>query len=414
MNGMSVRMQRGQAVRSGLILMAVVAIGFPARLLADRYEPSENLERFEKVWRTTRENFYDPKMHGLDWRAIGDKYRPLAEGAKTKREFQQVVNDMLNELRASHMGYLTDDDMESYLLRSLFSQDTSRLQMEHIGVMGEPDKTGAFVVRALLDGGPAAAAGVRFGDRLLDVEGEPFSTVGAFKGRTGRTTRITLDRPGVGRKTIDVTPVRENPQKAFLNATEKSVRILEHKGSRIGYIHLWTMTDASFRQALESALVGKLNDTDGLILDLRDGFGGHPDRFTDVLFRPDVAWSSTYRNRRSAVSHNGYSKPVVFLINRGTRSAKESFAYQVKKAKRGLLVGTTTAGAFLGAGGFPISEEGYLELPVVDLTLDGNRLEGVGVAPDVVVEAGDAYGPNDKQLAKGLEVLMSKLRTPAP
>src|SRR2546423_12697625 len=104
---------------------------------------------------------------------------------------------------------------------------------------------------------------------------------------------------------------------------------------------------------------------------------------------------------------------MVALINSGTRSAKEWFAYTIKKTKRGTLVGTNTAGAFLGANGFPVPPDGYLELPVVDLALDGRRLEGFGVAPDVTAEPVDTYNPNDRQLERGLQVLLAKLKPEA-
>ena len=67
---------------------------------------------------------------------------------------------------------------------------------------------------------------------------------------------------------------------------------------------------------------------------------------------------------------------------------------------RATLVGTRTAGFFLAAGGVPIADDGMLLLPIADLTVDGRRLEGVGVAPDVAVEAKDTYLPGDQQLAR--------------
>ena len=390
------------AVLSTLPLSAAGAAGI---------RQEEFASRFDQIWRTTQQRFYDKSMRGLDWEAVAARYRPEARKAKNSGEFGAVVNRMLGDLHTSHTGYYTDDDMEYYLLKSLFHNDFEDTQMTHIGVMGT-ERDGQFTVIAILDGGPAAEAGVKYGDRILDVEGRPFTTVGAFKGHEGKPVQVAIDRPGKGRMTLSVTPVRQNPQRAFLVAMEKSVRVIERGGKRYGYVHLWTMTNNRIRDAFEAAVLGKLSNTDGLIVDLRDGFGGHPFGFTDVLFRPDITWTQKARSGQALTSRTGYGKPLVVLINEGTRSAKESFAYQIKKTGRGTLVGTTTAGAFLGAGGFPIGSDGYLELPVVDLELDGKRLEGVGVAPDIRVEADDSYGPNDRQFARGLDVLEEKLRQP--
>lgn len=394
--------------RYSLTIAAACAL-LPAVALAElpQTSPANNRERFEQIWRTTRDNFYDPRMKGLDWSQVGDRYREKAAQATTQAEFQAVINRMLDELHASHSGYFTPDDMEYYLLQSLFQNDMDRLRMEHIGVMGVREGE-AFVVRALFDDGPAKEAGLKAGDRILSVEGQPFTTVGVFRGRESKPVKMTIERNGA-QQTITVFPVRENPQRAFLDSTRRSARIIQQGGKKIGYIHLWTMTNDSFRETLENALLNKLADTDGLILDLRDGFGGHAFRFTDVLFRPDVVWKQTQRGRLT-VFHMGYEKPLVVLINEGTRSAKESFAFQIARTKRGTLVGKTTAGAFLGAGGFTIGSDGYLELPIVDLTLDGKRLEAIGVSPNIVVDSEDAYGPNDRQLKRGIEVLLDKLK----
>jgi carboxyl-terminal processing protease len=165
---------------------------------------------------------------------------------------------------------------------------------------------------------------------------------------------------------------------------------------------------------LEQLVLGKLYDTDGLILDLRDGFGGRPFGYGNVFFQPDIIWESSVRGGTPIPQRIGYDKPMVVLINNGTRSAKEFFTYQFKKSKRGVVVGTTTAGAFLGAGSFSIHEEGLLELPVVGLRIDGIRLEGTGVAPDIAVEPVALYTDKDSQMARAKQVLLDLIRGATP
>ncbi len=362
---------------------------------------------FDKVWRITRDHFYDRKMNGVDWAAIGDRYRPLAEAATSREELADVINRMLRELKASHIGYYTPDDFEFYFLPSVFGRERQEPPVEQIGVTGERTR-GGYLVSAVLDGSPAAMAGVHVGDTLVQAGGQPFTTVGAFRGHTGNSMLLLLDRPGQGRLTVVVKPVRETIQQPFLQATERSIHVIDTGGKRLGYIHLWCMTSDRFRALFASALTDKLANTDGLILDLRDGFGGTPTGYTDPLFVPDVRIESEDRGRRTG-GHVAYNKPVVAVINNGTRSAKEYLSYVLKKTGRATLVGTRTAGAFLGAIGFPIGADGFLELPVLNLSLDGTRLEGRGVSPDVEVAAHDTYQPDDAQLARARETLLTKL-----
>ena len=58
---------------------------------------------FLQVWTSYDKNYYDPFFHGVDWTAMREKYRPLAEECQTKAEIYDLINDMIRELRSSHV-----------------------------------------------------------------------------------------------------------------------------------------------------------------------------------------------------------------------------------------------------------------------------------------------------------------------
>jgi carboxyl-terminal processing protease len=72
----------------------------------------------------------------------------------------------------------------------------------------------------------------------------------------------------------------------------------------------------------------------------------------------------------------------VVLINGGSRSAKEILSYAFKKSRRGFLIGQTTAGNVLGTFPKRINDWSFIEIPQVDVTVQGTRLENHGVEPD--------------------------------
>jgi carboxyl-terminal processing protease len=346
----------------------------------------------------------------VDWWRIGAAYRARLSEAKTKAEFTDIVNQMLGELHASHTAYSTDEDIEFYMLPAVMSHDLRGHRVEHIGVTGQ--RVGReYLVSAVLDGGPAAKAGIQSGDHLLTVDGKPFQSAGSFVGREGIPVRVDLRRGNeLDTQTVTVVPVRQNMLRAFLDATNKSVRVLQVDGRKIGYVHLWVMAHEAFKSALDDIVLNRLHDTDGLILDLRDGYGGTPWGFGDVFFRPDIAWEQQARGIDPSSRRTGYNKPMVVLINGGTRSAKEFLTYQLKAGHRALIVGTPTAGAFLGAGTFEIGKDGLLELAVVGLRVNGKQLEGVGVIPDIEVAPGSPYTERDRQLARAKQALVEMLK----
>jgi carboxyl-terminal processing protease len=368
---------------------------------------------FEKVWQTVRDRFYDKNLHGVDWKRVGEAYRPRVLLAETRAEFADLMNQMLAELKASHTAYLTRDDLEFYMLPAVIGGDMRGHQVEHIGIMGRREGK-AFLVAGALEGGPAEKAGIASGDRLLTADGQPFTSAGSFRGKEGKSVTIELMRPGENRiRAVTVVPVVQNLLQAFLDATRKSARVLNVDGRKIGYVHLWTMGNEAFRAALDQVVLGRLHETEGLILDLRDGYGGTPWGYGDVFFRPGVTWEQQFRGSSAMARPTGYNKPMVVLINGGTRSAKEFVTYQFKASKRAMIVGTRTAGAFLGAGSFPMSRESLLELAVVGLRVDKKRLEGDGVSPDITIEPEGTYTENDRQIAQASQILAALLRREA-
>lgn len=399
---------------STLFAVALFAFGIlapsnaaPAPRRAVHAEAKTLLENFDLIHRRIKTNFYDKKLHGVNWEEIGAKYRAKVQNDMPRREFVRIVNAMLEELHASHCELISEEDFGYYLFPSVLHQDLEGRMAAHIGVMGRYDGSD-YVVAAVLDGSPAQRAGINTGDRIKSAEGAPFTTVGSFKGREGKATSLLVLKAGETQpRSIEATPRKENILRAFLEATKQSAKVLMLEGRRVGYIHLWTMGHERFKQEMDNLVLGKLHSTEGLILDLRDGFGGNPFGFSEAFFTPDIAWEQDYRGVKQE-RPSGYGKPMVVVTNSGTRSAKEFFSYAFKKTGRATLVGSTTAGAFLGANGFEY-EPFLLELSVVGLKLDGQVIEGKGVAPDVFVEPNRAYTEQDSQLLSAKQVLLQKI-----
>ena len=96
-----------------------------------------------------------------------------------------------------------------------------------------------------------------------------------------------------------------------------------------------------------------------------------------------------------------FEKPVIIIINGGTRSAKEVLVYYFRKTKRGVLVGERTAGFVSGGGLERISGDSLLLYCKWMKIIDGKRLEGIGVGPDIEVPFDIRFaGGRDTQLER--------------
>src|ERR1700736_3256379 len=201
-------------------------------------------------------------------------------------------------------------------------------------------------------------------------------------------------------------PVNPEPTKMFLRGLESSARVIESNGRRIGYVHVWCYAGHTYQRALEVLLSqGALKDADALIWDLRDGWGGAQPEYLDLFNARAPTMQVTDRGGNSEFVNVKWRKPVAMLINGGTRSGKEVLAYGFKKYRLGDVIGSRTEGAVLAATAFLIGG-GLLLLAVADVQVDDERLEGVGVAPTIQVQADPAsMGPGDPQLDRAIAVL---------
>ena len=135
----------------------------------------------------------------------------------------------------------------------------------------------------------------------------------------------------------------------------------------------------------EALARGPLKDVDGLVFDLRGRWGGGGSDAAELFVGDTPPFRMIQRNGQEFLANVRWHRPVVAIIDEGTRSALEVFAYALKL--NGIpLVGTRTAGAVLAGRAFLLPDDSLLELAVSDAVIgDSVRLEGQGVEPDIAV-----------------------------
>lgn len=359
---------------------------------------------WSKVETSISQRFYDRDKRKDEMTRLFAKYGPRASAAKSKTEFNKTVNDMIAEFGDSHFALLTDDDQGYYLMDGLTNPDGATA-MPQFGVWVKTTPQG-YVAGMVLDGSSAMKADIRKGDVLKTVDGQPFSPVASLRGKVeGGTAMIGIERGGqTMTKQVEVKSTKA--LEMFVQASRDSSRIIEQGGKKIAYFHLWTQANDTFRNALKSAVMGRLRNTDAFILDLRDGFGGRPENFFEPFFMPDiqVSYGTGGFGQQTAFGY-GLKKPLIVLINEGSRSAKEVSSYMLKKSGRAVLIGTTTAGHVLGTSPARLNSWAFLEIPMVDVTTDGDRLEKIGVSPNIRVSPEFDANGKDLVLQRALEYL---------
>lgn len=320
--------------------------------------------------------------------------------SKTDAEFRDRVEGFIKKFGDSHFDFYIKSDQGYYVMDALARNDKAD-QMPNCGAYFAPTGNGDWKVAFVLDDTSAFKVGLRPGDVMRTANGKPFAPVDSFTGQDGKKIQLGIVRDG-NPLTLTVEGSSDQSLDQMLQATRASEKIIKQDGKKIGYIHLWTQTTASFVNFLQSAVLGNLYDTDAFILDNRSGYGGRPEGYSTPFFLPQVDFAWTIGGNKS-IQHFGYSKPLVELIDHYSRSAKEMLSQVLKTSKRAVLVGQTTAGNVLGTFPNRVADWCYLEMPIADVAVDGKRLEKVGVSPNIGAPLGFNGKGEDLTLQAGIQ-----------
>jgi carboxyl-terminal processing protease len=366
--------------------------------------PGRFVKQGDELVAQVRERFYDAKK-AAEWAA---RHKGYGAKAKTEEDFERLTHEALVELQASHTAYYPRESLGHVGLSSIFRWVLKLKEIEYVSMgVDVTERPEGLFVRHVFAGGPAQKAGLLRGDRLVSVEGKPFHPVRSLKDRAGKPTQVMVERARGGRPlTLMVTPRRVDPKAEWLEAQEKSSRVVERGGKRVAYQYLYSCAGPEHQEALEEYILYGAENADALVVDLRDGWGGCNVQFLNLFNTRLPVLTSVGRDGKQVVTTGAWLKPVVLLVNGGSRSGKEGFAYGVKKHHLARLVGERTAGGVLFGTPICLSDGALLWLAVSDARVDGEKLEGVGVEPDVAVPFDPRYAAGaDPQLDRALDLL---------
>lgn len=357
-------------------LAAVEATASAPALSADRARMNRRV--FDQVWNEVRRDYYDPRLHGVDWNAARRTYRPQALAATDDRALYGVLNRMLDLLDDHHAGALSP--------AATRRQDRLRDRRAVLGVTLFPDGDlhDRYVVEKVRPGSPADEAGIQPGWRLDVARSDGWSPEEDLS--AGRSVTLGLIDDSAVERPVRLTPREMEPQPAFVaDTTRPGVVVLRVEGFEQG-----------LGQWMGAQLEGLPADV-GVVVDLRSNPGGRvaeADAVLSCFLPPDSAWAvrTARSGRRAELRTEGgcgslsrpVANPVAVLVNGQSRSAAELTPAALQEARRAVIVGETTAGAVLISQETPLPDGGRLTLSRADfVTTGGVRLEKRGVTPDV-------------------------------
>jgi len=379
---------------------------------------------FNDAWRFERDYFYDPHMHGVDWRASRERYGRLIDDCLTRWDVNYVLGELIGELNSSH----------TYIDETGDTEEQPSVAVGYLGINWEV-ANGAYRIKSIVDGAPwdnevrspllAPGLKVKAGDYILAVNGRPLdphqAPWGPFAGLAGKTVELSIsEKPSVaGAKTIVVQTLTSEDRLRALEWIESNrVHVSEATHGRVGYIFvpstgLGGQSDL-FRQFLAQY------DKEGLIIDERFNKGGQiPDRFIELLRRKPLSFLATRDGGDRPWPPAAHSGPEVMLINGWSGSGGDALPDYFRALGLGPLIGMRTWGGLIGLSGAPsLIDGGAVSVPTFRLYYPGGGWfkEGHGVEPDISVVDDPSHLAKglDPQLERAIQEVFKQLKNAPP
>ena len=380
---------------------------------------------FNDAWRWYRDFFYDPGMHGRDWKTMGDTYRAYIPDLSSREELNWVLQQMVGELCVSHT-YIGGGDVAS------LKPPPSPVFTGWLGADLTPDAAAGYYKLARIYGpteynssltGPLVRPDidVQEGGYLIAINGvevhPPADYHRLLQIATGQKVNITVNaRPtNEGARTYAVSPVRYDAELRYHRWVAENINyVLKATDGKVGYMHITAMGSGGIGEFDKYWRAFRYKE--GLIIDVRRNSGGWTEYFLiDKLERKMTSFNNLKNMAPFRYPGSTSTAHYVAISNEYNGSDGEAFIEDFKANKLGTVVGVPSWGGLVGILNRQITvDNGTVEQS--NNAFYGEKgtwlVENHGADPDILIDndpASVAAG-KDAQLDKAIEVVLKKMR----
>ncbi len=383
----------------------------------------EFFQIFNEAWRVQRDFFYDANMHGVDWEAIGDKYRKLIPYCGNRSDLNYLIGEMIGELNAGHTyvgGGDVEDNAKSVPIGRLgvdftIEPGADYYRIDHIipGTPWDPSERS-----------PLAEPGcpIEEGNYLIAIDGEPITTTDnvfrLLENKSGVVVTLTYnDKPTAeGAKTHRAETLgREGPIRYREWVDANFAFVDKASEGKLGYVHIPDMGRGGLVEFSKTFFPQYYKKA--LIIDVRYNGGGFTAQMlVDRLERQIYALTQPREGKFLHEPERCFHGHWIVLVNEDSGSAAEWFADSVQLRRLAPILGMRTWGGAVGIELHQRLMDGGATTPPQFGPYNVHRqwcIEGHGVDPDIEVQnmPADVLRGRDAQLEAGIEYLLDKLET---
>jgi tricorn protease len=393
-------------------------------LFVDRV-PSEEWEQiFNEVWRRYRDWFYVSNMHGFDWVALREQYKPLLKYVAHRSDLNYVISEMIAELTVQH-AYIDGGDFQipprpRYGLpgaRFEYDQQAGRYRIAKIY---EGENSEDIYRSPLTEVGVNASAG----DYVLAIDGEELKGTDdiyrLLRNKADNPVQLTLNKtPSLqGARTVSYRPITDEQNLIYLDWVDHNrERVSKATNGRVGYLHVPDMGASGIREFIKWYYPQLRKEA--MIIDVRANGGGNVSRMLIERLRRKVLALNYSRTNDDANTYpdGAFIGPMVALLDENSASDGDIFPAMFREAGLGPLIGKRSWGGVVGiTNRGQLIDGGVVNVPESGLASKTGEwiIEGYGVDPDIEVDNDpqSLISGKDPQLDRAIVEMMAKLKQP--
>ena len=388
---------------------ALTSISYRAEVKMDLAAEREYM--FNHVYKQQQKRFYNLNMHGVDWDAMTAAYRKFLPHISNNYDFAELLSEWLGELNVSHTGgrfYPSGQSEPTASLGLLFDWEYKGKGMR----IAEVVEKGPF---------DNAHSQVKAGIVIEQIDGIEITPEAdcstLLNGKAGKKTLVSLYDPQNGKRWDEVTiPVSNGTFNNLLYTRwvkQRAADVDKWSNGRLGYVHIQSMGDPSFR-SIYSDILGKYNNREGIVIDTRFNGGGRLHEDVEILFSGKKYFTQVVRGREACdMPSRRWNKPSIMLTCEANYSNAHGTPWVYSHQKLGKLVGMPVPGTMTSVSWETLQDPTLVfGIPVIGYRLpDGSYLENSQLEPDIKV----ANSPEtvvkgeDTQLRTAVESLLKEL-----
>ena len=369
---------------------------------------------FDYVKRQEREMFYNKNMHGVDWDNLTEHYRRFLPHINNNYDFAEMLSELLGELNVSHTG-------------GRFSPmpNPDGIRTASLGLLFDMERNSdGMLVTEVLEGGPMdkSWSNIQSGDILVAINDIPLtsqeSNSKAFADLAGKKTRVAFKKPTGEIVEEVVIPFSKGEESELLYqrwVKNRAADVEKWSDGRLGYVHIRSMGDPSYRD-IYADLLGKYNEKEGVVVDIRWNGGGRLHEDIEVLFSGDKYFTQIIRGEEAAdMPSRRWNKPSIMVQAEACYSNAHGTPWVYKHKGLGKLVGAPVAGTMTSVNWVRMQDPTMVfGIPVTGYRLpDGSYLENTQLEPDIYVlnSPEQVMSGEDNQLHTAVITLLEDIDT---